>query len=296
MICDCKEHVRQRREDRRKHVPCWRNGRRLRDAWDFVSKKANERLVRSRTISLADCEGDHELRDIVSLLLKRLHALEMQRFGYLDKPPWTAVHCHSPEGSKNVLDQVAKHPLSEHDPLTVRIVQELGPHIQARAAGGDVHPHLAEMLARMDTVNLDESCGEGWHRGSAYEKKRAYAATPAHLKRAVRRQGVYRRIRKFRRTHGKAGDAVVRFEFRKWKRILAKRASKWVPRRMSDEVAFGEIYRENASSEVNWSTVVSRMGLHHIETEASDNTGGAQNEYLRAQVQTGGHYSVHDPS
>ena len=191
MICNCEAHIKARVEDRKKHVPCWRNGRRLGEAWDYISKDAKKMLERSRTLTVAECEGDEDVRRIVSYLLKRSHMLEMQRFGYLNSPPWTAVHVTTIEGAKAWKRDIQRHPMSKHDPLTQRIERLYGEHIQVRADGGPIHPRLQEFKDMMDTANLDESCGEGWHRGSQYEKKRAYSSTTASLKRAVRRRGVF---------------------------------------------------------------------------------------------------------
>ena len=206
------------------------------------------------------------------------------------------VDCDTAEGCELFLSQVEQYGDNEHDPLTIRLRQEFGQHMRARADGGDVHPKLAELLEQIETINIDESCGEGWHRGSAYEKNRAPASSCAHLKQAVRRQGVFKRIRKFRKKYGTLGKDVVRYEFRNWKRILARRRTPWVAPRMTDKAAFGRIYREDASSEINWSTVVSRMDLHQIVPETADNSGAAQNEYLRSQVREGQHYGMDFPS
>ena len=125
-------------------------------------------------------------------------------------------------------------------------------------------------------------------------KQRAYGSTPASLKRAVRRKGVFLRLKRFRRQFGKRGEAVLRFEFRHWKRILSKRRRRRRNKHTSDADALAIIYREGRSAEVNWSTVVTRMDLHRVATDSTTNAEAAQNEYLRAQVHPGMCYSI-DP-
>ena len=292
MICNCEEHLRERREDHKKHIACWRNGRRLDEAFEYIRRRANERLARSRTITCEECGNDGEVWRTVTLLLKSLHAKQTQRFKYLDSPPWSAVRCGDIDGAKRFLKQVSKHPLEHHDPVTRKIMEEYGDDIRVRANGGEVSPKLQTYLEWMKTISLDESCGEGWRRGANYEKKLAYASTCASLKRAVRRKNVFLRLRKFRRTYGKRAEEVLRFEFRHWKRILSIQRSKWKSRKMDDKKAFEAIYREGKPTEVNWSTVVSRMGLHHVNTESATTTEGVQNEYLRAIVAVGNAYGV----
>jgi len=185
--------------------------------------------------------------------------------------------------------------LEDHDPVTRWVVQELGEPIKARAAGGDLHPKLEEFLEMMETTSLDESCGEGWHRGSQYEKKRAYSSVTASLKRSVRRKGVFLRLKKFKRMYGKRAEPVLRFEYKNWKRILAKPSRRWHAKRMPDNEAFGRIYREGASSEVNWSNIVSRMQVHAVATEDVGTLEASQNEYLRSQVKPGDNYGFDLP-
>jgi len=295
MICNCTEHLRQRREDRVKHIPCWRNGRRLGEAAQYVKDTAAARLARSRQITAEECENDQEVWRVVSFFLKRCHAEVLQRMKYFDLPPWCAVKCDTVEGAKYFLEQVSRYPIEHHDPVTRSIIADVGDDIQTRASGGEVTAELQALVDFFKTVNLNESCGEGWHRGSQYEKKRAYASTVSSLKRAVRRKGVFFRLKQFRRLYGKRGVEVLRFEFRNWKRILSKKRSKWRCKRMTDTEAFEQIYREGKASEVNWSSIVTRMDLHHVETDKATSSEAARNEYLRAQVQPGTSYGIEVP-
>jgi len=191
------------------------------------------------------------------------------------------------------LAQVRRHTLEEHDEKTRNIMTAIGSHIEARAAGGEVHPALAEEIARLETSNCDESCGEGWHRGSQHEKVRAYASSSAHLKFAVRRKGAFGRVKTFRTKFGERGVAVIRYEWRNYKRILAKIQRPWTPKKVSFKEVVAKVYREDRSNELNWTTVVAREpGLHAAPPETADNTTSVQNEYIRSQVKPGGYYGV----
>ena len=71
MICNCEAHVKMGVEDRKRHVPCWRNGRRMAEADDFAKKKAAKMLLRSRQITTEECEQDDGLRQTISFLLNK---------------------------------------------------------------------------------------------------------------------------------------------------------------------------------------------------------------------------------
>jgi len=210
--------------------------------------------------------------------------------------PWTVVYCDTQAGAKRFLDQVRAHPLDKHDPLVRVIMEKLGGHIEVVAQGGSVHADLADFIAFIDTCCLDESCGEGWHRSAAYEKLRAYSSTPGHLKRAVRRKGVFLRIKQFRKKYGERGAAVLRWEFRNWKRIAAKSKTPWKARHVPVQGVLDCVYREGQFSKMNWSTVVSRMDLDHVHADVTDDVECAQNEYLRSVMQEGNHYAMRPPA
>jgi len=289
MICGCEEHLRQRREGA-KHILCWENGRRLKDAFEYISDTATARIERSRTLTVQECEGDSAVHDIVTMYLKQLGTMQKQRMGYLGRPPWTAVHCRSIEGSKRFLEQVARYPLEQHDAYTQYLLRTIGGFIHARAQGEDAHPQLLEAVDRLDTVNLHEGCGEGWHRGSQHEKVRAYASTSQHLKRVNRRPGVFKRIRQFRLKYGARGCAVLRYEWRNWKRIV-HRTGRWAPRNITKKRVRHIVYREGETSRINWSRIVSREpNLLAPHTEQAEHLEQVQNEYLRGCMERGRHY------
>ena len=168
----------------------------------------------------------------------------------------------------------------------------LGGFIHARAQGEDAHPQLLETVDRLDTVNLHEGCCEGWHRGSQHEKVRAYGSTSQHLKRVVRRAGVFKRIRKFRLRCGARGCEVLRFEWRNWKRIV-HRTGKWAPRHISKKRVRQIVYREGETSRINWNRIVSREpNLLAPQAEQAGHLEQVQNEYIRGCMGRGHHYGV----
>eukprot|EP00959_Pyramimonas_sp_CCMP1952_P016807 356361-Pyramimonas_sp.AAC.1 len=88
-----------------------------------------------------------------------------------------------------------------------------GEHIRIVADGGPAHPDHAERVRLCATGPLDESRGEGYHRGTTREKMRAPASKAQHIKQSTRQKAAFRSIDDFRGRFGSAGDAVVRFEW-----------------------------------------------------------------------------------
>ena len=58
IVCTCTAHV-QARLDGVKHISCYWNGRRLPEAFQYVTDLRDSRLARARNLDPADTEGDH---------------------------------------------------------------------------------------------------------------------------------------------------------------------------------------------------------------------------------------------
>ena len=74
-------------------------------------------------------------------------ALMKMRFGYLGLPPWSFARCGTIQGARDFMEHVRSVDMQEHDPVTRELADELGAHIDDRAAGSEVHP-IAEGGAR----------------------------------------------------------------------------------------------------------------------------------------------------
>jgi len=83
MCCTCPEHVRLRRDEGVKHVPCWWNGRKLPLAADFVDQRIAHYKDRARHVSIDDCQGNNVVFDATKRYLAKAASLFKQRLGYL---------------------------------------------------------------------------------------------------------------------------------------------------------------------------------------------------------------------
>ena len=295
MVCVC--HERERREGQH-HIECFWNSRKLPWAADRVHERIDYYRTQSRSLTLADCEGDAEVWEYTKNMLLKMSTSIKQRLGYLGLPPWTAVRCRSQEGCDDFLKQVQACPMEQHDPYTRWFMDKLGAHVVARSRGEDLHVDLENELDRLATVPLDESCGEGIHRDIAYELKRASGSKQAHLKQSARRKGVFRRLRTWRKTHGKKGRAVLRWEWVHWKRIAQTNPRrKWRGSSLDAKSVYGLVHREDDRANMNWVSVVSReANVHRARTDDETNADACWNEYVRGQVHDGRHYTCMRPS
>ena len=296
MICTCEEHVQMRR-DGVKHISCPWNSRRLEEAWGHVCDDVTAVRARVGQITDADFENDNEVYRVIRPMMQKLASTEKQRFKFSGCTPWSVSKTGSVAGAKAWIEQVQARPLEEHDSLTRLLWQKLGPHVQARAAAAeddDIHPEHLKMLSMMKCAALDESAGEGWHAGATREKKRATASAPPHLKQAVRAKDAHEAVEDFQEKYGERGAAVLRYEWRNFKRVVQPfPAKRWFPVHMADKAFFARLYREDTKAAEDWRSVVQRLPpARPVVTESAGYREAMENEFVRAQLQPGSHYNL----
>lgn len=101
------------------------------------------------------------------------------------------------------------------------------------------------------------------------------------------------------RKYGKRGDAVIRNDWRGWKRVLqVQRKLRWRPVRMTDKTFLRRVYREDSMAEQDWSTIICKQetpGRPHLEP-LNDSLQWLHNEYMLAIFDSGSRYSVDVPA
>ena len=293
MIYECPQH----KEDRArgvKHIACWWNSRRLPHAWEHIQERMAAYRARATSIRAADCGGNNDVRTICATYLRKVAAFMKQRMTYLSLPPWSFATVGSVAGAGDFMEQVRSREWTQHDPVTRQLVDRLGAHIDARARGEDLHPDLVAELLRFSTCPLDESAGEGVHRSTTREKRRAVGSTVKHLKTAARRKGAFAHIKEFRSRYGRRGAQVLRFEMTRWKRILqCSPKRQWQGVKRTPRQVYGRVYREDEYAEQDWNNAVSREApVHPVQHERATQAELCRNEYLVALLEDGRHYSV----
>jgi len=160
LVCDCPHHVQARREDRVKHITCYMNSRRLKDASTHLKDHINETRDLARSLPATATEGDEALcASQRSLLL--IKATELRtRTKYIDVVPWAFSQADSIEGARECIRQVEAFPLDQHDPYTIRVMARVGQDMKTRAEGGDVSAALQDQVDIIRLAMLDENAGE----------------------------------------------------------------------------------------------------------------------------------------
>jgi len=296
LICGCGECNRKRKEGA-KHISCPRNGRRLREAWTWIQLRIAEFKTWARTVTVEQCEGSYELWNLIVAMCKLCASELRAHFKHLNVVPYYLIHANTIEGAKECVRQIEAQPIENHDPVTQDFVRAVGQDLKDRAAGGDLTTALEDRVEIFEDSMLDESRGEGFHRGTNLEKQRAAASTAVHMKQKLRIKGVVKTIRKLFRTHGKAGREVFRYEWSNWQRILqTEHKRRWRPKRMKFRAMLHRIYHQDEKANDNWGSILARIPERRpAEHACPTNRTQLQNEYYKEVFKPGVVYSVDHP-
>ena len=119
-----------------------------------------------------------------------------------------------------------------------------------------------------------------------------------HLKQYTRHKQALTNATSFRKAYGERGDAVIRFEWRCWKRIIqADERHPWRPVLLPESVVIRRVYREDARAEEDWSLICSREAIARpVQRDEVDGKTALLHEYLISVTEVGGHYSISSSS
>ena len=294
MTCGCPEHV-QARLEHKSYPMCWKAGRRLEDAWPTIKLNCTEWDARADAMTIEECEGDEQVWRYVRTMVQQLAVMTRHRNKYLGTPPWSFALVLTVDGAKRFMRHLRSRPPQDHDPVTRRLGDLCGAYVDAVAEGGEPHPDLKEAHRRFCLATLNEGPGEGYHRGTTYEQKRAGGSTSAHLKQSNREQAVYAQVKRFRRRFGQRGQDVLKFEWVRYKRVLQTNLKRpWRPVDMRTKPFFRRVYREDELAEANWNSIVTKKGMERpaVPEVDPDSATALQHEYVLAAVEVGAHYSL----
>lgn len=261
LICPC-QLCNDRRKQGDKNIECVYNGRRIHEAWDFIQDRSKEFTRWSKQVTVADCEGDNAWCDTIRKMCQRSSSELKRDNKYLGTIPWLFTTADTVKGAAKCVELVNKYPLEEQDPFVVYFVGRVGNDLRIRAAGGDLSTDLALEVRRAKWGSLNESCGEGYHRGTNHEHVRSPSATTIHLKSKVRQKNVIKTCRSFAHKYKEAGKAVLRLEWMQFARILqTSRKRRWRNRKMPFLAVLRRVYRQDERALENWSAILRRVPL-----------------------------------
>ena len=214
---------------------------------------------RAGKLKPADCDGDASLcAEIVSSLWFAADLYE-QNHAYLKIAPWSFAKADTPEGAMAFLVTATSKPLKMQDDLTKHFLTEHRADLQARAAGAECSASLSREVTKYNDTPLDESPGEGYHRSTNCVRVRARAAMSPFIKQSTRTKQNIKELKKWK-GYGFLGKRVLRFEWRRWSRVLqVKRARAWKRKHMKREAVFERVYRMDAMAEEKWGEICERV-------------------------------------
>ena len=129
---------------------------------------------------------------------------------YLGEVPWLFARAHTVAGAKECVRQVIARPLEDHDPVTRDFITCVGNDLKERAEGAELTQALEYEADCVNLRNLNEGSGDGFHRETNLEKRRAPASSTIHMKQTVHLKKVMRAVRGFIHLGGERAKRVFR--------------------------------------------------------------------------------------
>ena len=294
MTCCCEHHVKMRAEDHVHHIPCFWNGKTLHLVSKHFEIEKEAAIGMGQTVTDDDCEGSFEIKQLITVMLaKKLDGLD-KFFGYFSSLPWAFSCADTIEGAQECMRLLRAKPFDKQDPVTRDIANSLGGDIERRSRGEPVSTALAMLVKKLKHITIVEDLGEGYHRDTNVEKRRAAAATARYLKQQTRFKMTIQHMRDFIAKHGDLGKQVFRFEFRRYKRLLqTKKRYKWRPMKMSTPEFYARVYREDDMAAEDFTSICRRESpVDPVEKDAFTGRDALRDEYLVSVLEKGKQYSV----
>ena len=240
------------------------------------------------------CENNESVYQLIFVMMhKKLSEID-QRFSYLGKVPWLFSKMDETESAMEIIRQCSATPLEQHDPLVRNVMGRLGGDILAVSRGEPATPEVIAEAKVFRYCSLDESCGEEYHARTHREKKRAPASSTTHLKQSTRHRPALARAQDLCSQYGERGEAVVRSDWRDWKRIVQVRPkTPWIPVDWPAQKVIDRVYRQDEKAQDDFELICRRIGPDR-PVEPDPTTGGeaVRNEFLHIVMETANHYSV----
>ena len=194
--CGCRA-CQQMRDEGKKPMCIWAS-RRLRDAAEHITAVYKELYRRGAagSVQFDDCGRDPDLHAAVSLSARKAGHSMQQKFHFLGCPPWSFCRADTPDGAKSYLEILeataddSLHPLARHHRMFTTDLRTV-------IAGGEVSQRLKAEVDAMTKIPFNEGPGEGYHRASNLQRKRAAASSEAYILAATRAKQNIECIRKW---------------------------------------------------------------------------------------------------
>jgi len=291
LVCPC-EPCRKLRHEKKRHIACDRNSRRLHQVWKHVKKEIVAVRQEAADMTPAKCEGDAEMAQEIRNMLEKYASLLEIRCKYFRLVPWRLATAHEVDGAKACLYQLRETNNEHLDPLSLRVKNTLLHDIEVVANGGAVSEALMHEVRALWNCPLDEGWGEGYHRGTNLAIRRAPSSTTQTVVQEVRIEEAIARIAGVQARFGKIGRNLIRFEWWKWKRVLqSDKRRLHRPMGMTAKVALRRIYRQDEMAKANWDDLISPNKVDP-PLPFEDGADEAEREYIGKVFKPNQYYSI----
>ena len=196
MKCSCRAC--QQMRDEGKIPRCIWASRRMRDAAGHTTAVYKELYRRGAAgfVQFDDCGRDLDLHAAMSLAARKAGHSMQKKFHFLSCPPWSFSRADTPDGAKSYLEILeataddSLHPLASHHRMFTTDLRTV-------IAGGEVSQRLKAEVDAMTKIPFNEGPGEGYHRASNLQRKRAAASSDAYILASTRAKQNIECIRKW---------------------------------------------------------------------------------------------------
>ena len=262
MVSDCCAAARRLN---RNHT-CKRNGRRLGTALGRVERAIKYFRETARDLKQEDVENDKPLCIEIMFICRALVEMLKTKFAWLWQLPYYFIHCLTVPGATRCLELLDEFPHEQHTCTSQWWNTHLRGDLESVKAGNEPSQKLRLEHSRMENSSLDETPGEGWHRGTTHDHTRAARATREHLIACQRQKQNTAMFLKVLRKHKDRGKRVLEFEWRNFKRVLNKPLSQrriFQRVRMKDRPFYRKFYRldEGIAAE---DIIIERVPLYYL--------------------------------
>ena len=292
MVCNCPHHVQERRDGAR-HQECPRNSMRLSECYDFLQNEVAAVKREARELTPLQTDNSESLCRETRHMLEKYASLLHMRTKYFGLIPWRFATADTKKGAAACLEQLEAVAIDRLDPLSRRIAENFRQDLEVVADGGPVSPGLQHEVNVIKCSPLDESAGEGYHRGSNMEHLRSPHASTQTVVQKVRCDVGYERLEQAIATFGKPMRNTIRYEWRNWKRILQSEKKKLHRNvNLTADAAYARIYRQDSMGRDNWDLVLNPRAPDEPSQDDDPDVDSVQREYMKSLFQPKQYFSV----
>ena len=294
LVCSC--HVDDRHSGGPKKSRCDRASRRMHEVRKYILLQIADFQQRGSALNITDCENDVDLCRSTSFTLRSLASEMGVKTIHHCRVPYLLSEADDPAVAQTCFEQLQAIPEDDLDEMMRWYRDNLCGPLEVVSNGGGVQPILADTIRRLRHTPIDEGVGEGYHRTTHLTKMRSFHSKVAWLLGSTRLMHDLNLIREFLSSNGTLAATVLRFEWKRFKRLLRPSdRKKWIPLKYSDKTFFNKLYRIERNPD-DWSALINAKAPRTSDDDdpKGGDFGQVKNEWLRSVFKKDETYSVQE--